>query len=582
MSLKILKDSVLYGSPSQEGFIGPSGLSLREASSDALFMKGDVYSLKSRSGEALLPILQNPGLLNSMESDASIISYDKSRDSLLLLRDPSGATPLFYHEDEDGTVAAAFDLPSLFKLLKKPPLAREDVLYDFLATHYRYVFRIPDRTFHERVYQVPAGHFVLFGDKGKLRSPYIDLSFDPEAQKMSFKEAADHYLNRLRENTLFRLEALKGVKYAFTVSSGLDSATVASLAAEKLREPIDAFYMAYSSAKGTPYDESEGVKALVDYKGWRLHPLELSSPDLLSETKELMEKTLAPSVTVTWLANYALSKYARSMGFERLFSGLGGDESLAGEFEHFFVFFADLYFSGQKELLDKETEAWKRLHDHPVFKKGPEVRDAYFQRNLDFTTRAIRPDPLRYSQNRSYFDPDWVLAMEASIPPPPMPTPYPFFLSNRLFEEMSYETSPPTMWSEALSSSAGGIKGVFPMASPYLFRLAYSLPGTFKYENGFTKMLLRRSTKGLLPDSSRLNPVKTGFNAPLDMWLKDPKTAKDALELIKGSKLAKKGWLKKGAIDQIVEEHLKGSHNHMMLLWPLISTAIFLDLEKSA
>jgi asparagine synthase (glutamine-hydrolysing) len=138
------------------------------------------------------------------------------------------------------------------------------------------------------------------------------------------------------------------------------------------------------------------------------------------------------------------------------------------------------------------------------------------------------------------------------------------------------------MWSEALSSGAGGVKVVFPMASPYLFRLAYSLPGTFKYENGFTKMLIRRSTKGLLPDSTRLNHVKTGFNAPLDMWLQDPKTAKDALELIKGSSLAKKGWLKKGAIDQILEEHLKGSHNHMMLLWPLISSAIFLDLKPSS
>ena len=159
-----------------------------------------------------------------------------------------------------------------------------------------------------------------------------------------------------------------------------------------------------------------------------------------------------------------------------------------------------------------------------------------------------------------------------------MPAPYPFFLSNRLFEEMAYETSPPTMWSEAMSSRAGGVKGVFPMASPRLFRLAYSLPGTFKYENGLTKMLIRRSAKGLLPDSTRLNPVKTGFNAPLDLWLKDPKTAKDALDLIKSSPLAKKGWLKKDAPDKIIEAHLEGSRNHMMLLWPLISTAVFLSL----
>jgi asparagine synthase (glutamine-hydrolysing) len=136
------------------------------------------------------------------------------------------------------------------------------------------------------------------------------------------------------------------------------------------------------------------------------------------------------------------------------------------------------------------------------------------------------------------------------------------------------------MWSEALSSKAGGIKGVFPMASPYLFRFLYSLPGTFKYENGYTKMIIRRSAKDILPDSTRLNPVKTGFNAPLDMWLRDKKVAKDTVSLIKGSPLNNKGWLVKGAIDRIIDEHLSGSHNHMMLLWPLISTAIFLNMFK--
>jgi asparagine synthase (glutamine-hydrolysing) len=114
------------------------------------------------------------------------------------------------------------------------------------------------------------------------------------------------------------------------------------------------------------------------------------------------------------------------------------------------------------------------------------------------------------------------------------------------------------------------------MGSPKLFRFLLSLPGTFKYENGFTKMILRRSTEGLLPDSTRLNPVKTGFNAPLDMWLRDPKLASEVLNLIRTSPLYNLGFLSPGAPERIISEHLSGKKNHMMLLWPLICTSLFL------
>ncbi|MDR2459174.1 MAG: asparagine synthase C-terminal domain-containing protein [Deltaproteobacteria bacterium] len=562
MSITIFDDGCVYH---------PELITGLEETKDWCLVRGQIFS--SEALDPLVKVIADPKILNFSESDASIISY-KSRDGLVLIRDNCGATPLYFAKSGVSWIAS-FDLKSLFERLGKVPPPREDTLYDFLATHYRYVFRIPERTFHEGVYQVPAGHVVrISGDSFKIE-PWLELSFDPLACSLTRQEAADHYLNSLRKNVVDRLEKLKG-KFNFTISSGLDSSTVAALASEYLKEPIECWYTAYSSAKGTPYDETEGVKALVTAKGWKLNSLELHAPDLLNETFALMEKTLSPSITVTWLSNYILAKKARERGVEYLFSGLGGDESLAGEFEHFFLFFADLYSSGQTELLERETQAWIQLHDHPVFKKSHAVRDAYFSRNIDFNTMEIRVDRERYSQNLGYFSPDWVKAMEDALPPPPMPTPYPFFLSNRLYQEMSYETSPPTLWSEALSSKAGGVKEIFPMASPKLFRLALSVPGTYKYQDGLTKMLLRRSTKELLPDVTRLNPVKTGFNAPLDLWLKDRQVAKSVLELLEDSKLSKTGWLLKDSPKRIVTEHLEGTHNHMMLLWPLISTAIFL------
>ncbi|MDR0548451.1 MAG: hypothetical protein LBI10_03435 [Deltaproteobacteria bacterium] len=556
-----------------------AGLFRPDASYPTFYLaQGQVFNLPpNQSLDEFYSDLANfPTLLNDYESDLSLVYYQPRDKSLILIRDFCGATPLYVAKASDGSYAYGFDLKALFDELGGRPPLNEATFYDFLATHYRHVFRDPTRTFHEGVYQVPAGHYAVIDSKGLSFRPWLDLSFDPNVGQLDVETAAELYLSILKDNVLCRLKALEGQKLAFSVSSGLDSSTVASLAANKLG-PIEAFFVAYKDQAHSPYDETAGVMDLVTAKGWSLNRLDLLAPDLLAATTELLNKTSSPIITVTWLAHYVLARAAAKAGYTRLFSGLGGDESLAGEFEHFFLFFADLKKENQIARLDSETQDWIRLHDHPVFKKSPAVRDLWHQKNLNFATGEIRVNQVRYSQYQRYFEPEWIKAMEAQIPPVPMPRPYPYYLSNRLFQEMSYETSPPTLWSEALSSKAAGIKGVFPMASPSLFRLAYSLPGTYKYDQGLTKMLIRRSVGGLLPETTRWNPVKTGFNAPLDLWLKEPKLAAKVLEILESGPLSQKGWLKKGAAKEIIADHTSGVANHMMVLWPLIVTAIFLD-----
>jgi asparagine synthase (glutamine-hydrolysing) len=522
-------------------------------------------------------IARQPQTLNNLETDLALAYFEAEKDRVILVRDGCGLSPLFFAHCSHGW-AFAFDLDQLFQLMGTTPPPDEATFYDFVATHYRYVFRDPGRTFHQGVRQVPAGYSVVLDSTGCHEQRWLNIPFIQEISELSPQKASERYVELLDRNVKTRLNTLTGQKLAFTISSGMDSASVAALAARHLGRPLDTWFVAYRDQSHSPYDETEGVEALIKATGWNLNRVDLGAPDLLDQTARLMNLTRAPLITVTWLAHHVMAQKIAQSGANYLFSGLGGDESLAGEFEHFFVFFADLKKSGQIELLDLETKAWIRLHDHPVFKKSPEVRDDWLARNIDFQTGELKVDRRRYEAVREYFDPGWVSQREAAAPPIPMPRPYPYFLSNRLYEEMNYETSPPTLWSEALSSRAAGVKGIFPMTSPALLSLALSAPGTSKYENGITKMLLRRAMKGILPDSSRLNPVKTGFNAPLDLWLREKKLNSDCRDLLESSPFRNLGWLKADSVEKILKEHLEGEKNHMMLLWPLISTALFLNL----
>ena len=45
---------------------------------------------------------------------------------------------------------------------------------------------------------------------------------------------------------------------------------------------------------------------------------------------------------MTWLNHLLLVEEAAKLGYTDLFTGLGGDELHAGEYDYFFYFFADL------------------------------------------------------------------------------------------------------------------------------------------------------------------------------------------------------------------------------------------------
>ncbi len=542
----------------------------RPPSGDQLHFRGRLYDRPAGpvpAGE-LAELARCPELLNQREADLALVSFSAAKRRWRLIRD-FGPTPLYYAILPDG-LAWSFTYRGLLDLLDRPQ-PDDATLFDYLATHYRYIFRDPGRTFHQGVRQVPAGMYVDIDERGAAVSrSWLHLEHDPEVARLAPGEATGRLMEILRDSV--RLRAAAAARPVFTVSSGLDSGTVASLASERLGS-IDVYSVGYEGAGSAEYDETAGVADLVQGRDWRWTHLVLNRPDLMAETRKLIDLTQSPVVTVTWLAYFMMAR--QLSGVREIFNGLGGDESLAGEYGHFLYFFADLQRTRQTARLADETGAWSRLHDHPVFRKNSGVLADFWARNIDFDTGEMRVDQAVYRANWRFFEPDWLEAHGAAAPP--MPRPYPGFLSNRLFQELFYETTPPTLWGLLMANQALDLRGVSPFLSPRLFRLCLSLPGEVKYDQGLTKALLRRGLEGVLPESLRLSPRKTGFNAPLHQWFKDPKTSAATLELLCDGPLARRGWLKREAARLIFAEHETGQANHMMLLWPLLNTSLFLD-----
>jgi asparagine synthase (glutamine-hydrolysing) len=281
----------------------------------------------------------------------------------------------------------------------------------------------------------------------------------------------------------------------------------------------------------------------------------------------------APLCTVTWLSHHHLVQNAADDGCLVVFSGLGGDEGLAGEYEHFLYFFADLKAQGREERLEAEIDAWARLHDHPLFKKNRRVVEDAFRRlvDLDRPGRTFI-DRDRYFADQDAFDPDFL----AQGPPPPEPDcPFESYLANRCYQDLVYETTPPSLDADAKNTGAHGLVSRFPFLDHRLVSFCYSLAPTVKYDHGATKAVMRRAMTGRLPEANRTNLVKTGFNAPLNQWLLTDQR-RDFLDLMRSRSFQQRGWLKPGAFDRLWQEHQSGQKNHMMLFWQLLSAELWL------
>ena len=70
------------------------------------------------------------------------------------------------------------------------------------------------------------------------------------------------------------------------------------------------------------------------------------------------------------------------------------------------------------------------------------------------------------------------------------------------------------------ASMANGIECRMPFMDYRVVEYIFSLPAQSKVGGGYTKRVLREALKGILPDETRLNKTKTGFNAPTTQWFK--------------------------------------------------------------
>lgn len=500
------------------------------------------------------------GVLSDPGGDAAVLMHNPIKSVTLALRDRFGIHPLYYAKDAENVHIAS----SISGLRKSGLRLQPDPIKNciFVASHYRY-FEFPERsTFFLGVNCLRPGEYLEVTPGNLKTSRYCELKIH-DLSGQSEQEIGEEFLHRLGSSVAERVALVE--RPAFTLSSGMDSSTVACLAARLIGPPV---LITTGFDVPTEYDESGDVAETARAIGGKWLQLNISADDVLNMFDQFSVGSDEPCATVTQMLHRIATERVRDLGYDALFSGLGGDEASCGEIEEYLYYFADLRRLGMEGKLVEDMAGWVKYHGTPEYPKNMEVLETFFSKEIDFNVPGrILLNSTRFQCNFDALSGD---IKRTDIPIPKLPNIFPSYLLNKLYQDLFFETIPCVLRAETANARATGLPTLYPYFDRDVMAQGFSTPLTMRYKNGVTKPVVRAATKGLVPDSARNNFYKRGWNAPIDTWLRGK--MKDAVEdILSDRQVTERGVYNVSAIRRMLKEHVDGQRNHMMFFWQLIS-----------
>ena len=127
------------------------------------------------------------------------------------------------------------------------------------------------------------------------------------------------------------------------------------------------------------------------------------------------------------------------------------------------------------------------------------------------------------------------------------------------------------------NSMAFSVEIRVPFLDHRLVEYAFSLPSNQKIRNGWTKYILRNSTKGVLPEKIRLRRNKIGFATPQADWLR--KLEPEIKKIFTSKKFENRGYFNQAEILKKFEEFCKGGlDEYSDLFWRIINLELWLEM----
>lgn len=306
-----------------------------------LVCNGEIYNYK-----VLIPELQSKGHVFRTNTDSEVIvhlyeeygtaclqylrgmfafcMYDRKKDLLFCARDRIGEKTLYYAEVPCGVVFS-----TELKAIVKYYIDKPQVNVRNLAESIRYGYPIEQKnTYVEQIKRVLPGEYFVVDTQGVESHSYWNRYCLPKFE--GTRDEAQHEVLRLMQESVANC-LQSDVPVAVLLSGGIDSSAIAHFAKQTGKE-IHCICAGYKGQNAC--DERAVAKKYASEKGLIYHEIELDASDYKSIFDEYPYYIDEPVSDIASIAQWAIYKKAKELGFKVLLGGLGGDELFYGYFIH--------------------------------------------------------------------------------------------------------------------------------------------------------------------------------------------------------------------------------------------------------
>lgn len=262
-------------------------------------------------------------VLSRLRGSFALVIWDSVQEIFLCLRDPLGNCPLFYTNGGNSLLVST----SIDALLRQPGVSRtlnRAAMADFLQDR----FNQSEETFFDAVKRVPSGHVLRVKRETHSTYRYWDPAPDGKVNWIQPEE-----LERFDE--MFDRAVSRCLSFgpaAIFLSGGLDSGSVAAVAAEKSRAQGLPKPVALSLAFPDPISEEVVQRSVATQLGLPhiVKPFyeAVGVNGLLQPALELSKSLPAPLFNTWWPAYLGLAREGEKRGCRVVLTGDGGDEWL--------------------------------------------------------------------------------------------------------------------------------------------------------------------------------------------------------------------------------------------------------------
>ncbi len=254
------------------------------------------------------------GFAERLRGMYAIALWDEPKQGLLLARDPFGIKPL-YVADDGSTIRAASQVKALRaggRIGAKPDAAGH---VGFFLFGY-----VPEpHTLFADIRAVPAGTTEWIGCDGRRHTRRIDPLSEPAHPAADLRTA-------LRASVQSHL--VSDVPVGVFLSAGLDSTTIAALAAESHADTLQTLTLAFKEFAGSARDEAPLAEKVAAHYGTRQTTRTIEGGAFKAERDRLLQRMDQP--TIDGVNTYFVAREASNAGLKVALSGLGGDELFGG------------------------------------------------------------------------------------------------------------------------------------------------------------------------------------------------------------------------------------------------------------